>query len=127
MKQTIDGHNKSTLCIEADKLKNKVCNCRKPKERPNSLIKSAVYQATVFTSDNKQDEKYVGQTEHPSKLGTITIKPLSETRPQVTVRELSKYVWEPTEIYTNYKIMNRLNHTTLLPSDVTYACDKNIS
>ena len=115
VKQTIDGHNKSSL-LKKNTPPPRTCNCRKPADCPmagNCLKESVVYQATVITEDNKPDQTYVGLTENSFKT-RFTNHKASFTNPSKRFNtELSKHIWQLKDTKTVFKISWKiLKHAT---------------
>ena len=115
VKQTIDGHNKSSLS-KKNTPPSRTCNCRKPADCPmagNCLKESVVYQATVITEDNKPDQTYVGLTENSFKT-RFTNHKASFTNPSKRLNtELSKHIWQLKDSKTDFRISWKiLKHAT---------------
>ena len=103
IKQTIDGHNKSTLSTAFTTNSPDVCSCPKNNKElcPLSnkcITESVVYQATVGTTKdkttNRPPQTYVGLTENSFKTRLANHKTSFKSFDKRNATELSKYVWE---------------------------------
>jgi hypothetical protein len=131
IKQTIDGHNKSTLPTTSTKNNLDMCSCPKTIKNcahclttvsPNPAV---VYQATVtiYIKDkttNRPPQTYVCLTENTFKTRLANHKASFNSFDKRNATELSKYVWE---------LKNRNSHYTikwkLLKRAKSYNCASN--
>ena len=116
IKQTIDGHNKSTLSTISSTSGFNMCSCPKNNKElcPLSnkcITESVVYQATVTIKDkttNRPPQTYVGLTENSFKTRLANHKASFNSFDKRNATELSKYVWELKNQNINYTIKWKL-------------------
>jgi hypothetical protein len=117
IKQTIDGHNKSTLSTDFTKNSPDMCSCPKNNKElyplSNKCITESpvVYQATVTTKDkttNRPPQTYVVLTENSFKTRLANHKASFNSFDKRNAIELSKYVWELKNRNIHYTIKWKL-------------------
>ena len=117
-KQTIDGHNKSTLSTISSTNSLDMCSCPKnnkvlcPLSNTKCITESVIYQATVTIKDkttNRPPQTYVGLTENSFKTRLANhLKASFNSFDKRNATELSKYVWELKNRNIDYTIKWKL-------------------
>jgi hypothetical protein len=138
IKQTIDGHNKSTWSTISSTSSLDMCSCPKSNKElcplSNKCIsESVVYQATVTIKDNTSiihPQTYVGLTEISFKTRLANHKSSFNSFDKRNATELSKYVWElknrNIDYVINWKLYwNELSLITVLQIDVICVYGRN--
>ena len=116
IKQTIDGHNKSTLSTISSTNSLDMCSCPKNNKvlcplSNKCITESVIYLATVTIKDkttNRPPQTYVGLTENSFKTRLANHKASFNSFDKRNATELSKYVWELKNRNIDYTIKWKL-------------------
>ena len=103
MSRIVDAHNKSK--INTKPTTTKPCNCRRPNECPlegNCQVKSAIYKATVATSNHTKE--YIGLCETTFKTRFNNHKSSFNHQHKKKETALSKHIWDLKDKGIDYNI-----------------------